>query len=1357
MAPDVSDGVLTESLVVLSPSNKQALLSAASEETLRRQAEANTILASLKQLNPIIAKHFHPKQTAIADLTLRMLCSHAPAPGVELVVPSFIVISYCWHYPGEWTLAPAGQAQQLKPGWEISQPMADAVLSLRTCPDEGVWLDRLCIKQSDESEKAVAVGAMDVVYRSARRLLILLEDVQLDAGEEEAAVTYAGFYEDMRRFIVDNGIEGAEREELIRRSKYSVGREGEPDEEVVQNLWEDGRRFAKKLLTARWFSRAWGAHESRVLTHPVKGNNPLFLCFGADGRVLSFEFRFVHYHTLRLFNAEPWPSSFEFTDFNDPNPVSIRQLFTRLQRLRSDPVESGLSLMQYLDGITSLGCLKKEDMVSMILNMARLPLFYSGHLNTCEDVVWVVTLLAIASGDVLPLVTQGIKLKVPENDRTKAIVSWVDQPRVLTSRKQIPLVDSRSITAVTKEYIELDILLFTDLPKKPSQASLGKASALAKAHSLNTLNHYLSTGYPEQVQNAHKYRQSHSYLQDFTQTWLALALDCGIDWIKRLLSLLIEQTADRWYWGQVTANSLFPAFRNKFEAVAIDLLSLIGKNEENTPDFAKSYLDPTVKFFEYLLDSRLKILAIHPRGLCMGSSDWAITQRTANTTWIAVPASVAHLPLWQEKAWVIESFDPDAPPERPEDPRPDMTKKYEPNLAQEDIWPVLNSDNASRRAPRNDDRGTWRLRHRQAIFGCQSIVPDGKSVILLKKQKVYGAENYDWAAIFSLPQSISSKSSAHDAVGTTKELVVLLMENTQLRSFYPSLRQNFEFTAFKSELHQLLRVFSKDLSKEALIPIEKESVRFVSQQRRRVLHAIGQEVFGLKDQSVFQSISQRQQLDTRERIEKYLKDATQPTGGGDELSLQQEYTSDNDSTDDDELEPFSNLEHVKKFLIKSKAFENLRISIGKLAAQGEESTTEVRSRYGVVESENKAWKDEKLSDIAVKQSPLSGMVIPEPRTILRSRRLNFVATLRRCSWAVLRLFRPKLEIGYQRLEWQCDCGTPLYGDFRGDSGEISKLVREIQAHGYVITQSGHGIKQMPAGSRQTTTSNSAVSAPLGLNTSHTAQNPSLNPTGTTSRALGGTQNPTVVTTVTATPQLPVAGESPKFVALCVNTGPFQKTYDEIDISTIPKSAQMFHNFKKTYEACVGSRKDPLRRWLTKPVDIGFIQFAVEGLRRVYPIPGSPDCTICAHAEKRDELVTARKYEPHINTVALTHPPIPPDLFFHLWECPVHITPTVQNMWLNRLPKKLDEKLENACLRTRPDGELILGWGVLVIEGLHKRRISRLTATIVALSIVVSVAYSAGMKDLSSGFAVGALLVGCWTLFITALYFEWAAG
>ena len=185
------------------------------------------------------------------------------------------------------------------------------------------------------------------------------------------------------------------------------------------------------------------------------------------------------------------------------------------------------------------------------------------------------------------------------------------------------------------------------------------------------------------------------------------------------------------------------------EAAAIDLLHL-ARGSENTLDFTTTYHGPTIKFSECLIDSRLKVLTELLRRLCLGNSDWAITGRVSNKSWIAVPTAVAHLPLLQNKAWVIEAFDPAASPERPEDHwPPDLTTVQNPGAVQEDIWPVLNSDNASRRAPRNDERATWRMRRKQIIFSCRSIVPDSKSVILLKKQKVYGAEDYDWKAILS--------------------------------------------------------------------------------------------------------------------------------------------------------------------------------------------------------------------------------------------------------------------------------------------------------------------------------------------------------------------------------------------------------------------------------------------------------------------------------------------------------------------------------------------------------------------------------------------------------------------------------
>ena len=77
-------------------------------------------------------------------------------------------------------------------------------------------------------------------------------------------------------------------------------------------------------------------------------------------------------------------------------------------------------------------------------------------------------------------------------------------------------------------------------------------------------------------------------------------------------------------------------------------------------------------------------------------------------------------------------------------------------------------------------------------------------------------------------------------------------------------------------------------------------------------------------------------------------------------------------------------------------------------------------------------------------------------------------------------------------------------------------------------------------------------------------------------------------------------------------------------------------------------------------------------------------------ENKDDLVVTRRYECHPAASALGHSLILSDLFFHLWECPGDISPELQTVWLNRLPKKLDEKLEKVCLGTRANGEIILG-------------------------------------------------------------------
>jgi CspA family cold shock protein len=317
-------------------------------------------------------------------------------------------------------------------------------------------------------------------------------------------------------------------------------------------------------------------------------------------------------------------------------------------------------------------------------------------------------------------------------------------------------------------------------------------------------------------------------------------------------------------------------------------------------------------------------------------------------------------------------------------------------------------------------------------------------------------ESADDASIFSLPDSLSSKSSLHDLLGPTEEFAAILIGDAELNAQYQSLRQIFEFSEFKSELHRLLKVFSRNLSKEASIPIEKESVRFISQQRRRISQIVGQEVFGLKEKSLFNENTQQQQLDSNERIERYLREGAQFKGVDEkQSSAGREQSSESDSSDEEgELESFPSLMHIKKFLIESKAFEKLRSSIRKLAVrhgkkasprldtafyqrlkQPESSTTmksiqnEELPRVGVVEEERGSQTFDK--DIETEEIRGSSNITPsfkEPREKFGSQstirdepddHAYLTSIGRMIYWKVSRYLRPKVKTGYIRLEWQC--------------------------------------------------------------------------------------------------------------------------------------------------------------------------------------------------------------------------------------------------------------------------------------------------------------------------------------------------
>ncbi|KAJ1323293.1 HET domain-containing protein [Microdochium nivale] len=438
---------LGHSLVRLTRANIRRLLSTASALSLaqHRRDEAGAICARLAQLNPDVAALFRPKEEAVSRLALRMLLPSSAAAGsaeVPVEVDSFIAVSYCWHYPS-WPLPAA--ASPIAPGWEISRPMVETVMRIadegskdkqgaeeteekKKKKTEAVWLDRLCINQARDEDKTTHVGAMDLLYRSARRVVILLEDVQLaDQPEAVAALTYKGFYQDMCDVVRDQGLEGAEKVAFVngyfaqREKEWCAEQQQQQQQQqqggdqdggagavaggtlgcsikTVPQLQAAGKRFAVRVLRARWFSRAWCAHESRVSAHG-KLNNPLFLCFGpssspspsqssgnmmaggsdrnkeadndnnnnkntasspvtpeqhdqkaSTAEVLSFEFRFVHYFALHLCSLpqDPSPpSSSSSPSLPSPKLDKTAEELLDQQRLLDDPDPTALWQLWY--------------------------------------------------------------------------------------------------------------------------------------------------------------------------------------------------------------------------------------------------------------------------------------------------------------------------------------------------------------------------------------------------------------------------------------------------------------------------------------------------------------------------------------------------------------------------------------------------------------------------------------------------------------------------------------------------------------------------------------------------------------------------------------------------------------------------------------------------------------------------------------------------------------------------------------------------------------------------------------------------------------------------------------------------
>ncbi|KAL8725962.1 MAG: hypothetical protein Q9166_007039, partial [cf. Caloplaca sp. 2 TL-2023] len=325
-------------------------------------------------------------------------------------------------------------------------------------------------------------------------------------------------------------------------------------------------------------------------------------------------------------------------------------------------------------------------------------------------------------------------------------------------------------------------------------------------------------------------------------------------------------------------------------------------------------------------------------------------------------------------------------------------------------------------------------------------------------------------------------------------------------------------------------------------------------------------------------------------------------------------------------------------------------------------------------------------------------------------------------WRNLR--RPSLASGHQRVEWLCDCGDLLWGDFRtSESAQNLAQWLECPNQGH----SGHPTNSLT----MTPPISSAVQA-----TGH-MQNIAFPNSQTSSNAHPGT------TMMSGSIPCPPAVVE-RYLELCVNTGEHSISLAEIQVTTpessITSDGQLFEEIRKQYRKRRGFLQ--ASEWsLFKPIEVHFVQFCLEdGDVGILKTP------LSLPAEK--DILQSREWEYCPCPCPLKEPPpIPTNVFLH------HFNSTrthPRNTWLNRLPKKLNHSIHHHYEPPHV-GWQALGWGIHIIEGPNGKAFLVLNIALVSVSLVVALTWSVLKGDVQGGFAIAGFAIAAVSALLFAVF------
>ncbi|KAJ4986241.1 O-methyltransferase family 2 [Stagonosporopsis vannaccii] len=348
--------------LTLTEENKADIFEYGLTKLNRSQDEATTILHYLAQWDSNTRSLFAARSAStILNTPFRLVYPNSDLPAFEktgLYVRQYMAVSYCWRSED---FLPHGYERH--GSWPISRPFVDAIIGEKNHPRVGIWMDQLCINQVSAIDKQKCVAAMDIIYKSCIRLLVLLEDVYLD--EREIALC----------------------------NKY------DPSKVAYDLAWRPSKiekqvfdSFRDKVNAARWWQRAWCFHEFNVnepwgdMRQGSKIHNATFIMNGPNGSTVKMKWWTLHYVMGTAINDGVGQEIFVPVDVGD-----------------REPGYRG-SLMARHNAVIKKGCLLLEDKLSIMINMSGLALAYQGPtVNSEDELLYIVSLIALAAGETYPI------------------------------------------------------------------------------------------------------------------------------------------------------------------------------------------------------------------------------------------------------------------------------------------------------------------------------------------------------------------------------------------------------------------------------------------------------------------------------------------------------------------------------------------------------------------------------------------------------------------------------------------------------------------------------------------------------------------------------------------------------------------------------------------------------------------------------------------------------------------------------------------------------------------------------------------------------------------------------------------